>query len=885
MKKLLFVIILFYYGVHYSFSQTIISGTIKDEQGKPVSSASVTISKKNTSLILAFNITDNAGNYKINLSDNEDSLTLAVSALNYARIEKNIAAVNGNYHFTLTPKPTELKEVQVKSPPVWQRKDTINYNAADFKQVQDRVVGDIIARLPGVEVSPGGQIKYQGKPINKYYIEGLDLLGDKYGIANSNLPAGAVDKIQILENHQPIRILDSIAFSDRAALNIKLKNNAKAKIIGRAKLGIGAAPLLTDDALTNMLFKKNLQFINSYKYNNIGTDNSIEFSSQNFSDFINAMQNGAVKNDVVNLVQASPPPFSPRLYSFNNQHTITFNELIPLKKDFQLRINASYIQDLQKQQTSSVTKFYLPTDTVIIDEAINSREYDRKLQTDITITTNTPKIYLNNLLRFQGSWDHANSIVNNNTVVNQQLKNPYFNLSNEFFLLKTKKKYIQQFKSYIGFVNLPQQLYLQPGLYSTLLNNGNPFDALLQKATKQNVYTNNFFTFIKRKARIGSSYKIGFNVQEQVFNTGLFLETNQLKTAAADSFQNNLRWHKWSVYEENNWTYEGNRWRISFILPINFTNIHYTDAPLNVNETKSGILTNPNLNFNFQATPKLNLTTSFSYNKDFGDMLSVVKGYRLKNYRSISNTDAPLSINNFWSSGFSIQFRNPIKIFFTNLGINYSRSLSNITFRQVFTGDLETLTAYLQNNNSENTQFNWRINKYFYKLKMNVGFNAAYSFGSSRQLQQNTLVNFSNKNYLVSGNATLKVGQKLSIDYTGNYVTYFSSVKSGKTGKPIKSSNQKLSLNIYPATQWIITTSLDYYYISNNITQTTHNFFNDAGLRYKPKKSKIDYELKCINLLNQKSFTNNMLMNNVLSVATFPLRPRQVLFSVNFSLQ
>ena len=61
--------------------------------------------------------------------------------------------------------------------------------------------------LPGIEVALTVSIKYNGKPINKYYIEGLDLLEDRYGIANNNIPAETVDKVQVLENHQPIRVL------------------------------------------------------------------------------------------------------------------------------------------------------------------------------------------------------------------------------------------------------------------------------------------------------------------------------------------------------------------------------------------------------------------------------------------------------------------------------------------------------------------------------------------------------------------------------------------------------------------------------------------------------------------------------------------------------
>jgi len=67
--------------------------------------------------------------------------------------------------------------------------------------------------MPRIEVLDDGKILYQGKPINKYYIEGLDLPEGKYNLAIKNLPHKEVTKVQVLENHQPIKVLDSLVYS------------------------------------------------------------------------------------------------------------------------------------------------------------------------------------------------------------------------------------------------------------------------------------------------------------------------------------------------------------------------------------------------------------------------------------------------------------------------------------------------------------------------------------------------------------------------------------------------------------------------------------------------------------------------------------------------
>ena len=205
-----------------------LSGGVYTNEKKPLTGVSITLHKKNTISILAFAISDNNGHFELSYNSlGKDTLEIKASLLGYAKQSFFfVESERRSFEFILSPQAITLPEVKTVNKPIWQRKDTINYDAAAFKQQQDRVIGDIIARLPGIEVTPGGQIKYQGKPINKFYIEGLDLLEDRYSIANNNIPDDAVDKVQVLENHQPIRLLDSISFSDRAALNIKLKNSA-----------------------------------------------------------------------------------------------------------------------------------------------------------------------------------------------------------------------------------------------------------------------------------------------------------------------------------------------------------------------------------------------------------------------------------------------------------------------------------------------------------------------------------------------------------------------------------------------------------------------------------------------------------------------------------
>lgn len=879
----LFILLLLFISGH-SNAQLLLHGDITGINNEKLSSASITLHKKNNPSILAYAISNREGKFEIKYTPaNNDTLELKASLLGYGR--QSIFFVSGEkteFSFVLSPQAITLPEVVTKAPPVWQRKDTINYNTSEFKQQQDRVIGDVIARLPGIEVSPGGQIKYNGKPINKYYIEGLDLLEDKYGIANNNIPADAVDRVQVLENHQPIRVLDSVAFSDRAALNIKLKNSAKAKLVGRARLGIGASPLLSEDEVMAMLFKKKLQFINTYKYNNTGQDNSRELASQNISEYFSAIQNGSVKNDLVSLIEPSPPSVSQKRYLYNNAHVAAINQLIPLSAIYQLRINTAFINDYQKQESRIATQYTLPSGTVSITEQNSIKEYQNRLQTDITLMANSPKYYLKNLLRYQGWWQHGNGIITTNKELAQRLSNPFHNISNDFKVIKTKARAITEFSSYLGYVSQPQYLLVFPGLYPQLLNNNQGYTATKQQAGLNNFYTDNYFSLRYKRKRWGSQYKTGFNIQSKEFNTVLFIHENNFEKALADTFQNHTSWLRTKIYAEGNWTYETNTMRLSVALPVNYLVVRYNDKYLIIDEAENKFLLSPSVSAMWQLSPKWNWNGFVSYNQGIGEMESITGGYILKNYRSITNNKAPLGETGSINLMGSFTFRNPLKILFFNIAMNYSKNNSNLLYRQQFNGQLETLTAFLQNNYSSRINVFSRLSKYIIGWKTSFAVNGSYSTGRQQQLQQYQFVTFNNKNYSAGVTVSSKVSAKITTEYSGTFMKYFSKSATQKLNSEIETANQQLSINYFPVNSVTIRLGGEYYYVNSNIAPVTHYIFADAAVRYKPKKSKLEYELQCQNLFNTTSFSSALLSNNTEIVSSYTLRPLQVLFKIGF---
>ena len=98
-------------------------------------------------------------------------------------------------------KTLDLQEVEVKAKKIRQSGDTVTYNASSYIKKEDKVLEDLLRKMPGISVSSDGQISYNGKWISDFYIEGSDLLGGRYTIATTNINADDIATVQVMENH------------------------------------------------------------------------------------------------------------------------------------------------------------------------------------------------------------------------------------------------------------------------------------------------------------------------------------------------------------------------------------------------------------------------------------------------------------------------------------------------------------------------------------------------------------------------------------------------------------------------------------------------------------------------------------------------------------
>ena len=94
----------------------------------------------------------------------------------------------------------QMGEVVVEGspPPAIQKGDTTEFNAGAFKTNPDAVAEDLVAKLPGVTVD-NGTVKAQGEEVQQVLLDGKPFFGSDPTLALRNLPADAIEKIQIFD--------------------------------------------------------------------------------------------------------------------------------------------------------------------------------------------------------------------------------------------------------------------------------------------------------------------------------------------------------------------------------------------------------------------------------------------------------------------------------------------------------------------------------------------------------------------------------------------------------------------------------------------------------------------------------------------------------------
>ena len=875
MKRIFFITVLIISAcTHTICAQIKLYGKVSDTSGGPLE-AMITV--MDAGKIVAHTLANESGEYELSFSAKSDSITLRASMLGYTTIKKNIVASSGLFNLTLQGGKM-LKDVVVVADKITQRGDTINYNVAAFKDGSDRVIGDVIKKMPGLEVSQSGRISFNGKEVKNFYVEDMDLLHGRYGIATNNVSANDVASVQVYQNHQPIRALKDISPSEDITINLKLKSSAKGTWSISAMGGGGYKPALWTAELTAMFFGRNMQNITTYKGNNNGVNVTTELNSM-----INDNQPVLINKAPLSVATPPNPGIASRRYIDNKSNAISLNQLFKVDSLTTLTLNLAYYNDQLRKSGEAISQQFEPVAGTYrnVYKELNACNYINSLSAVTNFKRNDKNLYLDNSLNIKADWNRDNgtaittsSFTSGETMVDQHLDNPSIELTDRLSFIKNNGKHAWEMYFSAGWNHKPQSLSVGGDI-----NALTPSENLIQNYTTDAALANLFTSrsLLINKVSLYTGFFTGFNMEN------VRSEIDGMQLIDNDLTQNDYLFGKFNI---------GIQPKVSYPIGDFYAELNLS-ASYNLQWLNDRIDKFRTTNWNyFILMPQMHLTYKMgrnwlaldvNYNRMRDNSQRAAKGVVMTDYLSFRRSEIERTIKNeTWLTSLTYYFSNPFRQIFGNASLTWNQFKHNNITGYEYDG-LSTVSVTLPLRNTSNQySANVSLNKGLSFWNTTVKIGASTSLYKGNSLIDESLFAFNTKSWsgslLISTTPARWMGAALAFAYGENR----SETKGLEVDSPwVRNWTGRADFNFYLMRNLILNVAAEDNY-TNLTSNDRHIWFGDAKITYR--QGRFDWSLAVNNIFNRKSFTKVSYTAMDIYTSTYKLRERNVTLTVRMKI-
>lgn len=879
-----FIAVLLIVCMHFSLRAQI-TGTLRDTAGKALPHITVVLAKPGNRII-AFSVSNASGQYVINFPDavKTDSLFLEINSLQFQSSRQPVKSGHTQYDFRLTQKVFSLPEVKARAKPVINSNgDTLSYNVASFARPEDRSIADVLKRLPGIEVGDNGQISYNGKAIFNLYIHGDDLMDGRYGLATKVISKDMISSVDVIQNHQPVKVLKNRERTDKVSINLVLKDENSVKLAGQAMLGAGL-PAQADAAVNLILLNKRFKMINSGKINNSGIDYRNDFQQFGATDMLNEAGNTR-PSALLQAGNAGDPDLPRSNYYLNRSAAGNFNNLINTSSGLQLRSNIQLFFDRNTFNYTSTVKNYIEKDTITFNEYQSAIRTPWLLNASFSATANKDKYYLENKLQVNTSGEtNKSSMQLNNMQFGQRLHNRITDLANDFsWVPALKNNGLMSVRWRLNYYRNAQQLGIDKGLHALQLNNDSAFAAIRQTAATPSFFSHASFSYQLSGKFILQEYQAGILNERQQLNSLLQLTELPGNTVPYKGDAGNaLKWNRNRLYGNAVYYVKRERWDARLALPVSWQWISYAQPDYQLDHKDKQLWVNPSARLKLALNVEDNLTLTYSYNNSVGNISGVYRGVVLTNYRSLMASNASLQEKYTSSTSLSYNFQRSIIMLFINAGISYEKIGANSILSSVLTNNIQQTVLLPYSNDQSRFSVLTGISKYLFGLKTTASLKATFRRERYEQFINNTRLPVFSTNRTISAGLESKLFNAVNLNYNGTATWYTS--KSAALRNAVTNLDQQIILGYTPLSNLVFQVKGRHIHTSQSEQPALNYFFSDAGFRYKLVKWRLDMECDVTNIQHIKTYEIIRLSSNQLMLGRYDIRGRMAMLRITFNI-
>lgn len=833
----LLIMLLMFAAPMMAFAQNL-SGTITDEQGKGIGSVSVVlIDAKGNPVATARSKAD--GTFSI--AKKEGAVSMRFMHLGYERQEVKLSELKPKT--MLRQKAVEIREVKVVPKGLQIRGDTLIYNVDSLRGKTDRSIEDVIARIPGIKIGTDGTIYYQDKQINRFYIDGVDLMGSKYSMASKNLSADKVQSVEVLQHHQPVKMLRGKQFSESAALNIVLKPDARGVWTGSLDIGGGStlqgkAKLLRDDRAVGMFFGHKLHTLSMYKTNNSGEDIMQEVKPVYIGGTVGMNVPVLLSNVGAGYASIGDDSRS----RFNESHAIATNWLTKLSKDATLRFQLTGYINRNKSEQHHVTR-YLDVDSASVsDETYSSKAYDNNLSAELEYSLNSSIAHITNNFQSSFDFDHSSaSTVLNGKSLGQKVRPHKFNFADKIEANKLLGKNILSLEAAVGYNYQPGRLLIHDGM-TEHLNIGTMYGSL-----------GGNYTFVFGSFALMTSSEVSYRQIRESVAWG--------DSADAVTYRS-LDWDFGPTL-----SYNGGGIHANLTTGLTFTTRHIEGI------SYTNLLFTPNFRIYYSINRYWRVGANYRYNTVPGDFLTVSPLRVYTSYDNVSSGSSNFTASGSHSGGGDVGYTDAVHGINGSVFYSWRRSTSRQLYNSVLIDGVYEREAESYKSVSTSHTVRGGISKKFRWCRSRVGLS-----GSWRRSEYSYMLNHTpQKGHFDSYDVSLSLSAnpwnllELNCSGYGDFSRRRSSVTSKYYGG-------HFDVALTPG-NWVFKLTNHLYTGADDFQPTS--FFSDFNANYKT--SSYEVSLKVDNLWGRDSYERHIIGAMSETYEYMELRPRQIIAKISFN--
>ena len=845
------------------FSQTTIKGRIHDDNG-PVAGAFVL--GYSGQIQKAFCYSEEDGTFSLSSTDGSVLDRLSVSMMGYAMASVPLEGRTEGIDILLEQRKMEITSSIVKSEVIEEKSDTLVYYTTAFKDGTERVVGDLLAKLPGITVTTSGGLRFNGVPIGKFYVEGMDLMGSRYGVVTNNLSADDIARIEVYKNHQPISVLRDVVLTDRAAINIILKEDIKGSWLfsGDASLGTPEFPLFSGRAMFSR-FAKSSQDLFLLKGNNIGEDIVQEIREQAYFGKTGAflISESDFDSDFRSALNPRRGSLSiPQEYWYDNISGIgSFNHLSKISETSQIRLALQVAGERYEEETVTEENIAFPDGgTLSLEDTDSYTENRYYLSGEASFEDNAPKRYLSDALSFSGQIRSSRSSVTGTLPAYQHYDLPSMKVANTFNMTK---RLGERFT-----LEITDKANIITGNHSGRYTFGEGNLGYLQSYNTQ-VFGNDLLTKIPFKLKGHSpSLSAGFSLDY----TGIEADLSSPEGGALYG-ETSLKVTKAMPYLLLSDIFYIGRIRTRVSVPASLSIMAISGR-----ESIVYPLVSPGIGFSYRFSQSLDATAEGSYSMSRSDERSLLGGGVMTNYRTLSYADS-LRKTNTIRANVSLNYSNNPSLFYASLSGSAIRQYSDRSVSSEYLDELTTVDYIAQPSGLTSYAASLSVKKYFGVKTFVIEARGSYSDTSMDQYLQGAKVNYRTKNLTPYLAFSFFPVEWFSLNSSASYSV---SEVTGMSESDYKSFSVEGSMRINPVKRLALDVSGSYIRDDVKGMKISSDPLVKAMLSWSFPGATLFVEGR--NLLDVKEYRRESVTTfRTLSTVT-SLRPRSIIIGVRMSL-